>query len=209
MNLNLIDHLVWAVPDLDQGVSLIQEKLGIIPVLGGQHPGRGTRNALFAIGTRQYFEIIAPDPDQAKPSEGRWMAIDLISEPTLTRWAAATNELKEKEEQAHKAQIPIGPVKPGSRKTPDGTLLEWVLTVPSIGKKVDPFPFWIDWSGAHHPADRLPQMVSLREFKVISPYHEFLSRQFLALGIDIPVEDGFRPMLSVKLEGPKGEIWLS
>jgi len=39
---------------------------GIAPVLGGRHPGGGTRNALIAPGADSYLEIVGPDDDLAE-----------------------------------------------------------------------------------------------------------------------------------------------
>ena len=43
----LIDHLVYAVPDLAAAVAEAEERFGVRPQAGGQHIGLGTRNALL------------------------------------------------------------------------------------------------------------------------------------------------------------------
>ena len=68
-----IDHIIWAVPDLDAGAKYFEETSGVKPIVGGVHPGRGTRNMLASAGDNMYFEIIAPDPAQ--------MPLDPVNEP--------------------------------------------------------------------------------------------------------------------------------
>src|SRR5262249_11322359 len=58
-----VDHLAYATPDLEKGVAEIERLLGVRATPGGQHPGRGTRNALVSLGPTSYLEIVGPDPD--------------------------------------------------------------------------------------------------------------------------------------------------
>ncbi len=45
----LIDHLVYAVPDLRAAVADVEERLGVRARDGGRHTGPGTYNALLAL----------------------------------------------------------------------------------------------------------------------------------------------------------------
>ena len=37
LSIDLIDHIVYAVPDFDLALSDLAEKLGVNPIIGGRH----------------------------------------------------------------------------------------------------------------------------------------------------------------------------
>ena len=125
-----VDHLVYAAPDLQAGIERIEQLCGVRATPGGQHPGVGTRNALVALGPATYLEIIGPDPEQPTPKQPRTFGIDALTAPRLVTWAAKSGSLDDLVRDAQSHGIAFGAVGSGSRKTPQGTLLQWRYTSP-------------------------------------------------------------------------------
>ena len=88
-----MDHLVFPVPDLARGIEHLEHKTGVRACSGGQHPGRGTHNALLSLGGRQYLEIIAMDPMQAKAPGLLFPLLKDLTQPRLISWAVAVDNV--------------------------------------------------------------------------------------------------------------------
>jgi hypothetical protein len=88
-----VDHLVYATPDVDATVDELARRTGVRATPGGPHPGRGTRNALLALGPTSYLEIVGPDAAQPAPAAPRWLSVDAVDAPRLVTWAARVDDL--------------------------------------------------------------------------------------------------------------------
>lgn len=206
--LHRVDHLVLAVPDLEGGIEYVYELTGARAKIGGQHRGRGTWNALLALGTSSYLEIIAPDPDQAVPEKGRWMMVDQIAQPTLIHWAAKVHPIEKYLNLAKEHHVQLGAVSSGSRTKMNGEVLSWMLTEPRSDLHDCVFPFLIDWEKSEHPAESLPQLCSLLTFSAYHPDPIATKIKLNLLDIDMKVQFDEKPRLEAKIQCPKGEILL-
>ncbi|MEL6718114.1 MAG: VOC family protein, partial [Bacteroidota bacterium] len=74
-----LDHIVYAVPNLEEAINWFEENAGIQPVFGGYHTTQGTKNALLKIGAQCYLELLAVDKENKEIVSPRWMGIDLIN----------------------------------------------------------------------------------------------------------------------------------
>jgi hypothetical protein len=195
----MIDHLVYATPDVDATVSDLADLLGVRAVTGGQHPGRGTRNALIGLGPRCYLEIVGPDAAQPAPPGPRWFLIDELPSARLVAWAVRDAELEAR-------AVGFGPIVSGSRKRPDGQLLSWRFTDPMVRVADGVMPFFIDWGTGPHPAELLPQEIRLAELRLEHPDPLPLNAILGKLGCT--ARAGPHPKLTAVLDTPRGRVQL-
>ena len=205
----MIDHLVYAVPDLEKAMVDFSEKLGLKPQIGGQHPNKGTWNALFSLGNGAYFELIAVDPKQAAPDAPRWMGVDFIEGPQFLRWAWKSCDIVADKAKADALGFLLGKIEEGRRQLPDGSWLSWQLTDPGFQAGVDAVPFLLDWGQSVHPTEKLEAVCELLALEVGHPQPDRLQRLFDALHIPITVGYRAAPLLIARINSPRGlvEIW--
>jgi hypothetical protein len=203
-----VDHLVYATPDLKASIDALERRLGVRAAPGGQHPGRGTRNALIALGPTSYIEIIGPDPEQPKPDLPRQFGIDTLADGRLVTWAAKSNDLERNVTQAAGRAIKLGEVLPGSRRRPDGVLLNWRYTNPRIVVADGIVPFFIDWGPTPHPAQTAASGASLLDLVAEHPDAERVQQMLTGLGLGLQVKKGPSPALTAVISSPRGRIEL-
>ena len=200
----LLDHILLGCQDLEHGIAFVEERTGVRAAFGGVHPGRGTQNALLSLGTRRYLEIIAPDPKQS--GEPQYPIITKLAEPRLFGWAAHPGDLQSLAARLAQSRIAaVGPI-PGSRKRPDGRILQWkTLTLKNDAASL--LPFFIEWSSdSVHPSEDSVKGCSLVRFEAASPDPQTLAKQIALLGLDLPIIKGAGPQLRAVIAGPRGQL---
>jgi hypothetical protein len=202
-----IDHLVYGVPDLEQGVADLAARLGVRAVGGGRHEGRGTHNALLGLGAGTYLEIIAPDPTQGSPTGPRSFGLDGARQPGLVAWALTAPDIDELVGRARAAGYDPGPVEDMSRQRQDGRRLQWRLTRDGFGGELA-VPFLIDWGTTEHPSLTVPAGVVLEELQIEHPETETIRRALSALEASLPVREARTPALVARLRTPRGAVEL-
>jgi hypothetical protein len=203
-----IDHLVYATPDLDRAVDEIERRTGVRASPGGQHPGRGTRNALLALGPTSYLEIIGPDPEQPPPAIARQFGIDGLREPRLATWVAKGTDLVRLRESAVVSGIQLGAVVSGRRNRPDGVTLSWQATDSRAMPADGLVPFFIDWGESPHPSTTSARGVTLVELRAEHPEAERVQQMLGKLGLNLQVKRGAKPALIAILSTPRGQVEL-
>jgi hypothetical protein len=202
----LLDHILVGSPDLDAGIKFIEERTGVRAAFGGVHPGAGTRNALLSLGKNRYLEIIAPDPQQPASADAR--DLRKLEEPALVAWAQHPGDIEAFAQRLKGEGIEVIGPKPGSRKRPDGRVLNWK----TLALKDDAdglFPFFIEWgSGTIHPSVDAPQGCSLELFEAIAKEQDLdqFRRRAGQLNLDLKITSGRTPHLHAIVSGPKGRL---
>jgi glyoxalase-like protein len=202
----MLDHLVYATPDLEATCCDLEILLGVRASAGGRHPGRGTRNALISIGPKAYLEIIGPDPLQPE-TKPAWFGIDQLTAPKLIAWAVRVSDLEKFVEQIS-PKTNVGEVRSGSRSTPEGATLWWRLTEPQLAQGMGLLPFLIEWKSQQHPADSAiigPPLVQLR---IECPEPELIVTPLKLLGLEVDIEQSSITALVAIFERANGLIEL-
>jgi hypothetical protein len=209
--ISIVDHILLGISDLDRGIEWVEKITGVKASIGGVHPGRGTRNALLALGWKTYLEIIAPDPKQSEFN----FDIDLkkMSEPRLITWAAKSDDIDALAKRAKDHSFEISGPRDGSRARPDGKILKWkTLDIVNqfADKGIEPFPFFIQWSAdSLHPSQDSPKGCELLSFEIEHPKANELLKAFEKFGMEIKVKEAKNIRLIANLKTPKGNVSLS
>jgi len=196
----LVDHIIYAAPDLAAAVADLQARLGVRAQAGGKHIGLGTHNALLALGPRTYLEIIAPDPDQ--PARVRPFGVGGITRGRLVGWALARDDIDQAVAEARSHGYDPGEVVDGHRVDPSGTVLRWRAT--RSEQADDLVPFFICWGGTEHPARSAPRGLTLNSLQIEHPDPPSFGPLLMAIGANVEVRQGQAPALVAYLSGPNG-----
>jgi hypothetical protein len=198
----LVDHLIYAVPELTAAVADVEDRFGVRAQAGGRHIGLGTYNALLALGPRTYLEIIAPDPGQPEPSMPRPFGVDELRSGTLVGWAFACDDIDRAVAEARSHGYDPGEIGDAQRVGPSGVVLRWRATGSALAGGL--FTFLICWGDTEHPASSAPRGLSLMSLQIEHPDPRSLAPVLAALGADIEVTSAAVPALVAQLSGPTG-----
>ncbi len=202
-----VDHLILGAKDLEAGIALVEQHAGVRAVFGGQHPGRGTHNALLSLGHKSYLEIIAPDPKQSTPPQ--FPGLREVAQPRLIGWAARCTDAAALAKRLNASGVAVsGPVA-GSRQRPDGRTLRWRVVF--LQDRSDLLlPFFIEWERESvHPADDSPPGCRLERLVAQAPDAPGLARTVRTLGVELLVERGEKARLLARIAGPRGRFELT
>ncbi len=142
-----MDHIIYAVDDLEAAGRRFYEEFGLGSAEGGRHPAWGTANRIVPLGNAYLELVTVVDSDQAALSDfGRAVSKALATREGLVGWVVATDDVGA---VARRLRLEVVG---GSRTRPDGTTLSWQLAgVDSL--ETGALPVFIEWSGSDelHP----------------------------------------------------------
>jgi hypothetical protein len=198
----LVDHIIYAAPDLEAAVADVEGRFGVRAAGGGQHMGQGTHNKLLALGPRTYLEIVAPDPGQPEPADPRPYGVDGVTRGGLVGWALACADIDEALAKARAEGFDPGEVIEGRRVAASGTVLRWRSTRNAL--TAGPIPFLISWGETPHPASSAPVGLLLESLHIEHPDPPSLAGPLRALGAQVEVRRAAAVALVAQVTGPRG-----
>ena len=171
-----LDHLAVAASNLSQGCEYVKDCLGIDLPFGGEHTHMGTHNCLVKLGDDEFLEVIAINPNAAKPSHPRWFNLDHHGNrsPYLAHWIARTEDITS---TLSGIDAPVG--------TPQECVrgkLTWQLSVPDDGSYAfdGAFPSIIEWPHRPYPGAAMADVgCRLQHLEITHPEHTELRQSLL------------------------------
>ena len=191
-----IDHLVIALPDPDDAVVQLQDRLGLTPGGGGRHEGLGTFNRLVWLGD-SFLELIGVFDEKLAATS--WIGAPTVRALErgggLATWAVATDAIEADvvrlREMGSDMADPIG----GERLRPDGRLVRWQLAAPrTLAANGPPFLVEHDTSAAEWtPAERAERAAGSARLERLELAVEDVDRSVRAFARTLGLR--FRPSL--------------
>ncbi len=199
------DHIVYTVPNLEAAIDEFEKLSGMRPVFGGYHTTKGTKNALINLGNDCYLEILAIDEVNTQVKPPRWMGVDLVKIPEITRWSLKSNQLHQDRKILQKYHPEMGVIQGGQRQTATGDTLTWEMILPLATPLVEVVPFMTDWQHSTiHPTHNLPQQCELIELLFTHPHPTTIQEIFSELNIDILIQKAEKATIRAKIKSPNG-----
>jgi Glyoxalase-like domain len=193
-----LDHVIIGVSSLDDGIAAFTAATGVVPVRGGQHPGRGTENALVSLGDGVYLEIVAPQRD-ARGDDPMVKSLRALRRPTAVGWALQVRDAGSAHAYLRERGFEVTEPQPGSRRTPSGELLEWTTFALPLSS-TNAVPFFIEWAATtRHPSTTAPAGCTIETFEVQDPAAPTISRLAKAVGVTVPVHHADRTNIVIHL----------
>jgi Glyoxalase-like domain len=143
-----IDHVVYAVSDLERAETRFAREYGLEAAGGGEHPAFGTRNRILPVGSGEYIELMAVADESSKHSLAR-----VVSEAASEGDRALALCLRPDSLDATAKRLGLD-ITPGERRNPDGEVLRWRLAGLEAALGPERLPFFIDWQGFEERLDR-------------------------------------------------------
>lgn len=142
-----IDHVVLAVPDLEEAAARLLARHGLASVPGGVHPAWGTGNRIVPLG-RDYVELISVLDPATAASTAFGTLIGSLAEggERLVAVCLGTDDV-----DAEASRLGLEAVN-GSRLLPDGETVAWRAAGLDATMRDRSLPFFIRWRDpARHP----------------------------------------------------------
>lgn len=207
-NQRTIDHLVYVVTDLQQGMQTIEALLGCPVIYGGQHLSQGTHNALVNLGNGCYLELLAIDPANTSITSPRWMGVDVFDVPQLSRWALKSNQLEQDAAILQQTNPAMGCIENGSRQRTDGSNLTWGIIMPLPQPTIELLPFMVDWKDSVHPTADLEEHCQLISMQATHPSPTHIQKTLNQLNAPLQVSQGDNICLQAIIDCPRGRVVL-
>lgn len=206
--LQKIDHIVYAVKDLEKSVESFKKATNLQVFYGGEHPDRGTHNAILRIGDKTYLEFLAKKKSTESVHNQTWMGLDLFQEDKITRWALASDNVEQEATFLKKYDEGLAKIVIGSRASNDGAMLNWLMTSALPTPEVEPAPFLIDWKNSNHPTKGLPLECKMKSFTIEHPQSELIKKLLEKLNCPFDIFTSNDTSIKLSLETPLGDITL-
>jgi hypothetical protein len=135
-----LDHLGYAVRDLDEAAVRFREEFGLDSVEGGRHVGFGTANRIVPLGD-QYIEIVGV-VDKAEAAGSAFGRSVLERTAEGDGWLVIVVTISDVEAEAARLGLEVTA---GARTRPDGSEVRWRMTGLDAPAREPWMPFFMTW----------------------------------------------------------------
>jgi catechol 2,3-dioxygenase-like lactoylglutathione lyase family enzyme len=136
-----LDHVVYAVPDLDEAAVRFREMFGLDSTEGGRHERWGTANRIVPLGD-QYLELVTVVDSSAAARTGFGRGV-LENASAGGGWFTLAVVADDLDAIAERLGLEIGS---GSRTRPDGETLRWRSAGLDDPLREPWMPFFLAWN---------------------------------------------------------------